>query len=179
MHETILRADRIFSGKVVTLDILQVELPDGQQVVREVIQHSGAVAVVPLDASGQVILVRQFRSAARQSYIELPAGIRNPGEDPVECAAREMQEETGYRPGKLEPLGGLFTAPGYTTEYIHLFLATDLTESRLPGDVDEFIEVVRLPLDEALARIDRGEIQDAKTIIGLLRLARQQGAILP
>jgi ADP-ribose pyrophosphatase len=173
MHETIVSSNRIYAGKIVTLDVQEVELPDGQHSMREVIQHVGAVAVVALDDAGRVLLVRQFRSAVRSVQVEIPAGVRNPAESPSDCAIRELQEETGYRPGKLEPLGGLFTAPGYTTEYIHLFLATDLTESRLPGDADEFIEVECLTLDEALGRIDRGEIEDAKTVIGLLRVARR------
>jgi ADP-ribose pyrophosphatase len=173
MHETILSSDRIYTGKIVTLEVQQVELPDGQRSMREVIQHVGAVAILALDPTGQVLLVRQFRSAARRVQTEIPAGIRNPAESPADCAIRELQEETGYRPGKLEPLGGLFTAPGYTTEYIYLFLATDLTESRLPGDSDEFIELLRLPLTEALALVEKGEIEDAKTVIGLLRLARR------
>jgi len=173
MHETIVNSKRLYTGKILTLDVNEVELPDGQRSMREVIQHVGAVAVVALDPAGQVLLVRQFRSAARRVETEIPAGIRNPSESPAECAIRELQEETGYRPGKLEPLGGLYTAPGYTTEYIHLFLASELTESRLPGDADEFIELEHVPLQEVLARIDRGEIEDAKTVIGLLRLSRR------
>jgi ADP-ribose pyrophosphatase len=119
-------------------------------------------------------MVRQFRIAAGKVMTEIPAGTLERHEPPEDCAIRELQEETGFKPGKLESLGGFFVAPGYTTEYIHLYLATDLTESRLPGDADEFIQVLHVNFAEALAMIDKGEIADGKTIIGLLTYARHQ-----
>ncbi|MCC6613957.1 MAG: NUDIX hydrolase [Anaerolineae bacterium] len=152
---------------------MQVELPDGKTSQREIIQHPGAIAIVALDADQQVVLVRQFRTAADRVLVEIPAGTLNPGEEPLVCAERELQEEAGYFPGKLEPLGGIFVAPGYTTEYIHLFLATDLRESQLAADDDEFIEVDHVPMAEALRMIESGEICDGKSVAGLLRVARR------
>ena len=141
MHETILKTDEIYKGRVVNLVVHEVELPDGQHGKRELVRHPGAVAIVALDPDQNVLLVRQYRIAADRILSEIPAGTLNPGEDPQVCAIRELQEETAYKPGQIEKIGGIFVAPGYTTEFIHLYLATDLSESRLPGDEDEFIEV--------------------------------------
>lgn len=172
MHETILSRKRIYSGRIVTLDLCEVELIDGQHQMREIIGHAGATAIIALDQDDKILLVRQYRSAAAKVMSEIPAGVLNPSEDPQVAAIRELQEETGYKPGKIVSLGGLYTAPGYTQEYIHLFVATELVESRLPADEDEFIEVERVTLTDALTKIEHGEIEDAKTIIGLLRYAR-------
>jgi ADP-ribose pyrophosphatase len=172
MNEKILSTQRIYSGRIVTLDLCEVELPDGQHQKREIIRHPGAVALVTFDDQNRVLLVRQFRSASAQIMSEIPAGVLNAGEDPMAAAIRELQEETGYKPGKIESLGGFYTAPGYTTEYIHLFVASQLIESRLPADVDEFIELDHVTFSDALAMIERGEIEDAKTIIALLMVAR-------
>ncbi len=174
MSEKIIATKRIYSGRIVTLDVCDVELTDGQRQIREIIRHPGAVAVVAIDDQQRVLLVRQYRSASAEVMTEIPAGLLDAGEEPLQAASRELQEETGYKPGKIESLGGLYTAPGYTAEYIHLFVATDLIESYLPADDDEFIELSRATLDEALAMIDRGEITDAKTIIGLLKYARHK-----
>lgn len=175
MNEEILSSERLYEGRVIKLDRLDVRLSNGLTAMRELVQHPGAVAVVPLDAQGNVLMVRQFRIAARRVMLEVPAGTLGLNEDPADCAVRELQEETGYRAERFESLGGIFVAPGYTTEFIHLFLATDLIESRLPGDEDEFIEVDRVPLAEAIAMIDRGEIIDGKSIVSLLKVARQRG----
>lgn len=177
MSEKIIATQRIYSGRIVTLDVCDVELPDGQRQIREIIRHPGAVAIIALDDQNRLLLVRQYRSASAEVMTEIPAGLLDEGEKPVEAASRELQEETGYKPGKIESLGGLYTAPGYTAEYIHLFVATHLIESRLPADDDEFIELHRATLDEALAMIDRGEITDSKTIIGLLKYARHQATL--
>lgn len=175
MHEKIIRTEEVYRGRVVRLQVHDVELPNGERSKRELVRHPGAVAVVALDADGRVLLVRQYRIAADRVLLEIPAGTLEPDEAPDVCAARELQEETGFRPGTLESLGGIFVAPGYTTEYIHLFLATGLEESALEGDSDEFIEVERLPLAEALALIERGELIDGKSITALLLVARRLG----
>ncbi|MCU0512830.1 MAG: NUDIX hydrolase [Anaerolineae bacterium] len=174
MNEIIENTEAIYDGRIVKLALHTVRLPDGQLARREVITHPGAVAVVALDDQGCVLLVRQFRSAARQTMLEIPAGTLYPGEDPLTCAIRELREETGYRPQRIEPMGGIHAAPGYTTEYIHLFYATDLEAAPLRPDADEFLEVTRLPLAAALALIDDGGITDSKTSVGLLRVARRQ-----
>jgi ADP-ribose pyrophosphatase len=175
MQETILDTETVYDGRVVKLEVRRVRLPDGQIQKREVIRHQGAVALIALDEQQNVLLVRQFRSGTQRVMLEIPAGLLEPGESPEACAIRELQEETGYKPERLEHLGGFYPTPGYTTEYIHLYLASDLREAKLAGDADEFIEVERLPLTQALAMIERGDISDAKTLVALLRLARRLG----
>jgi len=175
MEEKIVSSRQIYNGRIVRLQVHEVELPDGRRSVREVIEHPGAVAIVPLDSDNHVFLVRQYRIAADQITLEVPAGTLEPGELPLTCAERELQEEIGYRATSLEPLGGFYVAPGYTTEYIHLYLGTDLTKAALPQDDDEFIEVQRMPLADALELINSGEINDSKTMASLLRVARKLG----
>jgi ADP-ribose pyrophosphatase len=172
MRETILKTEKIYSGRVINVALHDVRLPDGTQAKRELVQHPGAAAIVALAPRRKVLLVRQFRIAAGQILSEIPAGTLRPSEAPDLCAIRELQEETGFKPGKLESLGGFYVAPGYTTEYIHLYLASDLTASHLDGDADEFIEIQQVSVKQALAMIERGEIVDGKSIIGLLRVAR-------
>jgi ADP-ribose pyrophosphatase len=172
IEETILSSEPIYEGKLVKLYRDTVQLPDGSRIDREIVKHPGAVAMVPLLFGGDVLLVRQYRTAAQQVLLEIPAGTLEPGEDPKIAAARELQEEIGYKPGKLAPLGMEYTAPGYTSEVIHLFLATELEVARLDGDADEFIEVVRLPFSEAVRQVIVGEIRDGKTQVALL-LAEQ------
>ncbi len=178
MEEITLRTTPIYDGRIIKLDVLDVRLPDGKEARREVLRHPGAVAIVALDEAGNALLVRQFRAAAGKILLEVPAGTLNPGEVPLSCALRELQEETGFRAAKLDPLGGIYTAPGYTTEFIHLFYATGLSESRLEQDADEFIEVERVPFAKALSMIDSGEIADGKSVSGLLRVARLLGSPL-
>jgi NTP pyrophosphohydrolases including oxidative damage repair enzymes len=168
LTEEQLHSQLIYDGKVVHLYLDTVKLPDGSTTRREIVRHSGAVAILPLDSDGRIVLVRQYRYAAGRTLLEIPAGTLEIGESPDVCAVRELQEEIGYRPGRLQKIGGIFVAPGYTTEYIHLYLATDLVPSRLDADDDEFFEVLHLPLSEVLARIKRGEIADAKTISAIL-----------
>lgn len=175
MEEKATSSRRVYDGRVIKLDVLDVTLPNGQAGQREIVRHPGAVAIVALDEERNVLMVRQWRMAADRVMLELPAGTLNPDEDPLACADRELQEETGCRAGRLERMGAFFVAPGYTTEKIHLFLATNLSESRLPMDDDEFIEVERIPLDDAMRRVVTGEIEDGKTITGLLRAARLYG----
>ena len=171
LEEKTLSSTPAYQGKLVNLHVDTVLLPNGTQSIREIVRHPGAVAMVPVLPSGDVVLVRQFRHAARQVLLEIPAGTLEPGEDPVIAARRELQEEIGYKPGTLAPLGGEYTAPGYTTEYIHLYLATDLSESHLTQDDDEFLEVVTLPFDDALREVLSGSITDGKTQLGLLLAA--------
>lgn len=174
LKETVQGRENVFTGRVVTLDLYTVSLPDGQQARREIVQHPGAVGIVAIDEQNHILLVKQFRTAAGKIMLEIPAGTLEPGEDPALCAERELQEEVGYRPGKLEAMGGIYAAPGYTTEYIHLFAASNLQKSQLPLDDDEFIAVERMPFLDALRLIDSGEINDSKTVAGLLRIARMR-----
>lgn len=171
-RETVIETETIYEGRIVNLYLETVRLPDGKEALREVIRHGGAVAVVPLHADGDITLVRQFRLPAGTHLLEIPAGTLEPGEDPQECARRELQEEVGLYPGRLVPMGGIFLAPGYSSEYIHLYVALDLQPSSLAGDDDEFLEVVRMPLDDFLTQVDAGEVADAKSIAAVLRAAR-------
>lgn len=174
-EETIVKTEHIYDGKIVKLDVHDVRLPDGEHSKREIVRHPGAVAIVPLDEDQNVLMVRQFRLAAGKVMLEIPAGTLDTDEPPEACAIRELQEEIQYKPGRLESLSGVYTAPGYTTEFIHLFLATELSPSILESDTDEFIEIERMPLRDAVAMVDRGVITDSKTVTGLLRVARKLG----
>jgi ADP-ribose pyrophosphatase len=157
----------IYKGKVVTLNVDTVVLPNGVTVDLEVVRHPGAAAIVPLKEDGTVVLIRQFRHAAGGFIYEIPAGKLSPGEEPMACATRELEEEIGYRAISLELLSSIFTAPGFTDEVIHVYKATGLTKGRQQLDRDEVLEVVEMPLPEAIGMIRTGGIRDAKTIVGL------------
>lgn len=157
----------IYTGKVVTLNLETVTLPNGATVELEIVRHPGAAAIVPMKDERTVVLIRQYRLAAGGFIYEIPAGKLHPGEDPRDCAAREIEEEIGYRAGTIERLETFFTAPGFTDEIMHLFKATGLTKTKQNLDHDEVLEVIEMPLDEAIARIRDGTIRDAKTIVGL------------
>jgi len=169
--ETPLSEEEIYHGKIVRLSLRQSRLCDGTPVQREIIRTPGAVVIVPVTATGEVRLVRQFRAAAERWLLELPAGTLDEGEAPDIAAPRELLEETGDRAANWHYLGGFYTAPGILTEYLHLYLATGLTPGPNHLEFDEHIEVVTLPWAEVFARIRRGEIEDAKTIAGLTRAA--------
>jgi ADP-ribose pyrophosphatase len=157
----------IYTGIVVNLNVDTVTLPNGLTVDLEVVRHPGAAAAVPLKDDGTVVLIRQFRHAAGGFIYEIPAGKLHPGEDPRVCAIRELEEEIGYRAGKLELLSSIFTAPGFTDEVIHIYKATGLSVGRQQLDRDEVLEVVEMSLSEAIRMIKNGEIRDAKSIVGL------------
>ena len=158
---------RIFKGRIVTLDIDTVTLPNGATVELEMIHHPGAAAVVPIKENGVVILIRQYRHAAGGYIYEIPAGKLHPGEDPKCCAARELEEEIGYRAASFELLVSILTTPGFTDEVIHIYKGTGLTIAKQNLDHDEVIEIVEMSLEKAIARIEDGTIKDGKTIIGL------------
>ena len=157
----------IYKGTVVTLNVDTVRLPNGHTIDLEVIRHPGASAVVPLKEDGTVVLIRQFRHAANGFIYEIHAGKLHPKEDPLDCAARELEEEIGYKAGRFELLSSIFTAPGFADEVIHIYLATGLTIGTQNLDQDEVLEVVEMPLREAIAKIEDGTIRDGKTIVGL------------
>ena len=161
---------------MVHLRVERIELPSGRRSTLELVDHPGAAAIVPLDADGNVLLVRQYRHATGGEWLlEIPAGKLEPGEDPALGAARECEEETGFRPGELVPLGGIWTTPGFTNEWIHLFLARDLAAGRQDLQEDEALSVERLPLGEALGLALAGGIDDGKSIAALARAARYLG----
>lgn len=166
----------IYRGRTVRLDVDRVRLPNGREMDFEMIHHPGAAAVVPVLDSGDVLLLRQYRYATGGYLLEVPAGKLDPGETPESCALRETEEETGFRPTRLEPLGWIWTTPGFTDEKIWLYLATGLVETRQNHQDDEVIHLERLPFEEAVDRAARGEIHDAKSTCALLRAGRRKAS---
>ncbi|HXD22984.1 MAG TPA: NUDIX hydrolase [Gemmatimonadaceae bacterium] len=164
---------RKYTGRVISLDVDRVRFPDGTTGELEIIRHPGASAVVPFlsDPTGadpQLLLLKQYRYAANGTLYEIPAGRLEPGELPERCARRELLEETGCTASSIVPLTSMFTTPGFTDERIHLFLATGLTRGEAKREADEFIEVETVALSSALKMIESGEINDAKTALGIL-----------
>jgi ADP-ribose pyrophosphatase len=160
-------AKNIYKGRVVNLNLETVTLPNGATVDLEIIHHPGAAAIVPMKDDQTVFLIRQYRHAVGGYILEIPAGKLDPGEDPRDCAARELEEEIGLRASSLEPVITFFTTPGFTDEVIHIYKATGLTAGRQNLERDEVLEVTEMPLETAIARINDGTIRDGKTIIGL------------
>jgi ADP-ribose pyrophosphatase len=167
-----LHSESIYQGKAFGVRRDQVRLPDGQSKWLEIVEHAGAVTILPMDDQGRIWFVRQYRHPTAQELLELPAGTLEPSEPPEACAYREIREETGQAAGKMIKLGEFFLAPGYSTEYMHVFLATHLRRDPLPGDDDEFLSVEAWPVEQVFQMVERGEIQDAKTLAALM-LARR------
>ena len=177
LEETTVSSRLIFDGKVVHLYKDTVRLPDGAESVREYVKHIGAVCILPLTDDGEVILERQYRYAVRQILTEIPAGkLDTPGEDPLEAARRELREETGATAREMIPLGDYYGSPAIMGERIRMFVAKGLTFGETEFDEDEFLEVFRLPLEEAEAAVLRGEIPDGKTQAAILRVAAMRRA---
>ena len=168
--DRIVTTRKVFDGRIVQLRVDTVSLPTGRQTEREVVEHDAVAVIVPIDQDDNVILVRQYRHPIGQDLLEAPAGIVEGSESPDDCARRELQEETGYAAGTLRALGGFWTSPGFCTEFVYAYHATDLFPSRLEADEDEFIQVEKLPLSRVNGLIQSGEIQDAKTIAALLMI---------
>ncbi len=163
-----LATQQIYHGRAVNMRVDTVEKAGGGKTTREVVEHSNCIAVVAIDEHDNVLLVRQFRHPVDRFLLEIPAGGINPGEEPVDSVRRELQEEIGYFPRKIDKLGGFYAIPGYGTEYLHCFLATDLVPGRLMAEDTDDIELVRVPQDEIPRLIASGEICDAKSIAALL-----------
>jgi ADP-ribose pyrophosphatase len=171
-----LASKRIHKGRVIDLDVDTVQFPDGSAGQLEIIRHPGAAAVLPFasDPGGPdptLLLIKQYRYAAGGTLIEIPAGRLNPGEDPKDCAQRELLEEVGVKAGRIERLTTIWTTPGFTDERIHLFWAADLTTEQHAREPDEFIEVTPTPLSQAMTLIRDGGISDAKTALSILFVA--------
>ena len=165
--EETIKTETIYSGKLLNVVKDTVRLPTGRLTVREVVRHRGVVAIIPL-LGEKIVMVRQFRQACGKPLIELPAGTMRLGENPKDCAYRELIEETGYVSRQLKRLLQCYVAPGYSSELVHIFLVTDLSKAVQDLEDDEFIRVVKLDLVTALRMIERNEIEDAKTIAGIL-----------
>lgn len=161
------KRELIYQGRVITL-IKETFSVGKQRLVREIVLHPGAAVMVPLLEDGRVVMVRQYRRAAGRKLLELPAGTLTPGEPPVQCARRELEEETGWNAKKWRRISSFYAAPGMLSEWMVVFLATGLTKTRAHPEPDEILTPVILPLRTALAKIRSGEICDAKSIIGLL-----------
>ena len=168
MPRQLLESEKIFEGAV--FDVLRDRLREenGIEIVREVVRHPGGAGALPLFDDGRVALVKQYRHPARRELLEIPAGRIEGGETPETCAARELEQEIGFLAGRIEKLAEFYTTPGFCGEKLHVYLATDLTPSSQALDHDELIEVVYLPFAEAAQMVERGGIEDSKTIIALL-----------
>lgn len=167
MDFQLLSKDLVFKGRVFDLLRERVQYPDGRVVDVDVVRHAGAVAILPQDVDGNLVLIRQYRHPVGGMLLEIPAGRLEAGEDPEVCARRELREEIGMAPGWLRRLGAFYPAPGYTDELLHVYLAGDLVEDSLEGDEDELIEVERIAPQKALEMAASGQIVDAKTLIAL------------
>ena len=167
-NEKTLSSQVIFEGRAVKLRVDTVQTADGRQTTREIVEHADCVAIVAVDADDNVLLVKQFRKAPEKELLEIPAGGIDDSEDAEAAVIREMQEETGFRPQKVERLGGFYSSPGFCSEYLHLYLAADLTPSQLYAEDTGGIEVVRVPVVRISELVTSGQIEDAKTIAGLL-----------
>ncbi len=167
MPYSITTSEPIFNGRAFKVRIDSVRAPDGKVRKVEIVDHPGAVTLVPVDADGRLHFVRQYRHSSLEVLLELPAGTLDPNEDPADCARRECREETGMAPKEILRLGGFFLTPGYSTEYLHVYLATGLSEAPLPPDEDEDLQVERLTLEQAEELAHSGELHDAKTLAAL------------
>ena len=180
MSFELLKSEVIYSGRALTIRRDTVRLPNNRESILDIVEHIGSVIIVPVDEAGNLLFVRQYRHAASLDLLELPAGTLNVGEAPEACARREVREETGMAADSLEHLGGFYLAPGYSTEYMNVYLATGLHEDPLEADDDEFLSVERISVAKGLEMAERGEIPDAKTLAAfLLARSRLQNAKQP
>jgi ADP-ribose pyrophosphatase len=174
LAEETLSSRRVFEGRAVRLRVDTVKLPGGRETTREIVEHEDCVAIVALDDADEVLLVKQFRKPVEKELLEIPAGGIDPGETPEDAVRREMREETGFLPRKVARLGGFYSSPGFCTEYLHLYLATDLVSKPLKAEDTDGITLVRVPLAQIPGLIASGAIGDAKSIAGLLAFMEYQ-----
>ena len=168
MKEKLLSSKLAYKGKIFNIHQDKVETPSGYITYRDILIHHGAATAVPLTENNEVILVKQYRHATGDILLEIPAGGLKPKEDPKDCIIRELQEEIGLKPKYIEHLYSIYLAPGYSSEYLHVYLAKDFEKAKLPADIDENLEVVKIKLEDLVKMITTGEIKDAKTIAAIL-----------
>lgn len=166
-EEVTIRTETIYEGKVVKLQLDEVRLPNGKTSMREIVKHPGAVAILPLTDNGRMIVVEQYRKPLERSIIEIPAGKLDTGEEPINCAIRELREETGFTAKQINHLCSFYTSPGFANELLHLFIGEGLTAGEAQPDEDEILEYREMTLEEAYQAIETGEIRDAKTIMAV------------
>jgi ADP-ribose pyrophosphatase len=172
MKFELLKSEITYAGRAFSVRLDHLLTPSGKTVKYDIVQHIGSISVVPIDENGQLYFVRQYRQAAQQELLELPAGTLEEGELPAEAAAREIREETGMAAKNIQEIGSFYLAPGYSTELMHVFLATGLTHDPLDPDADEYLSVEKMSVAKAFELIENGQLQDAKSLAALL-LARQ------
>ncbi|MCF6277465.1 MAG: NUDIX hydrolase [Anaerolineales bacterium] len=168
MKFELLDSTTIFSGRAFSIRRDNLRTPDGRTTKFDIVEHHGSVVILPVDKDGNLLLVRQYRHAAADDLLELPAGTLEPNEEPALCAAREIREETGFAADSWQELGKFYLAPGYSTELMTVFLATDLRADPLDPDADEFLEVEKMPLADVFSMAEAGRMPDAKTLAALL-----------
>lgn len=168
LHEHILSEECAWHGRIIDVNRLEVELPNGRRTSRDIVRHPGAAAIVALTDSGKIALVRQYRTALDRVTVEIPAGKLDAGEDPLECAKRELREETGFVAGRVRYLTTIASSAGFADELIHIYMATHLELDEACADEDEFLNVDLVPLSELIDAVLDGKIEDAKTVVGAL-----------
>jgi ADP-ribose pyrophosphatase len=175
LYEKTVTTKQIFKGKVIDLEVKEVELPNGKMSSREIVKHPGAVAVVPMTKEGNIVLVRQYRKALGKTIVEIPAGKLEKGENPLESAARELEEETGYKTKKLDFLLSFYTSPGFADELIYLYFTDELEKGTVNMDEDEFLDLIEVSLEEAEKMVKDQTIHDAKTAYAILYMRMKAG----
>ena len=173
-EEQTLSSKQVYEGRAVKLRVDTVSTAGDRETTREIVEHADCVAIIAVDAGDNVLLVKQFRKPVEKELLEIPAGGIEPGENPEACVRRELREETGYLPRKVERLGGFYSAPGYCTEYLYLYLATDLTPDPLYAEDTDKIKLMRVPIGQVSSLIASGAVCDAKSIAGLLAFLKYQ-----
>ena len=175
MLPRVLRTETVFRGRAFAVRVDEVEYQPGRSTLLEIVEHTGAVAMLPLDDENRIWFIRQYRHSAGEVILELPAGTLKPGEDPAVAADRELQEEIGMRARKLDTLCSFWLAPGYSTEFMHVFLATGLSPASQAQDEDEVIQVEKVPVARAVALAESGQLRDSKSLVSVLTAARRFG----
>jgi ADP-ribose pyrophosphatase len=167
MDFAVVRSEIVYHGHVFDVRQDQLRLPNGNLAQIDVVDHRGAVTMIPVDNQGQIWFIRQYRPAIQQVLLELPAGAAEIGEAPLASAKRELREETGMAAGNLQEIGSFFLAPGYSTEFMHIFLASDLQPAPLPADEDEYLKIEKVSARQAIHLAETGELQDSKSLFAL------------